>query len=248
MVEFLLFFVFVVALVVLLDRLVTQQMLAFFWLLTGNERLAYLVYALLLFPGTLVHEGSHWLVARLLGVPTGGLSLRPRVRGGQLVLGQVMTARSDPVRQSLIGAAPLVAGCVVIVLVARNIFGVQGPEELLPGGQGFRGLVENVARVARVEDAWLWVYLLFSVSHVMLPSESDRAAWPTLLALLGVLGGAVVLLFGVPTIPEAAVVVTGAVLWALLFAFLVTILVDMPVFLAFWLLNQVLVWGRGGRR
>ncbi len=248
MLDLLLFFVFVALLVLLLNHLVTQQVLTFFWLLTGQERLAYLLYALFLLPGTVVHEGSHWLVARLLGVPASRPSLRPQVRGSRLVLGHVVTARTDPLRQSLIGVAPLVVGSAVVVLVARQVFGVEGPEALLPGGQGFRGLVARLEAATRVPDAWLWLYLLFSVSHVMLPSESDRAAWPAIALLVGAVAGATVLLFGVPRVPGTVVALGSAGLWALLFAFLVTVAIDVPLFAALWLLNRLLVWVRGGGR
>ncbi len=239
------FFTFVFLLVVLLDRLVTQQMLLLFWLLTRDDRLTYLLYALLLLPGTLVHEGSHWLAARLLGVPVSRPSLRPRLQGSRVVLGHVITAPTDPLRQSAIGAAPLVVGVTLVVLVARYVFGVEGPEALLPGGRSLRELVAQLAAVTRVEDAWIWLYLLFSVSHMMLPSESDRAAWPAFLVLLGAVGLAVVLLFGVPAVPGPVVALLNALLWALLFAFLVTIALDVPLFVACWALNRLLMGRRG---
>ncbi len=43
------------------------------FLLTGDEELALWLYAIVLFPGVALHELSHALVARLLGVKIGHL-------------------------------------------------------------------------------------------------------------------------------------------------------------------------------
>ncbi|MDQ7029279.1 MAG: hypothetical protein Q9O62_05590 [Ardenticatenia bacterium] len=232
------FFSFVLLLVLVLNRLVTQQVLLLFWLLTRDERLPYLLYAVLLLPGMLVHEGSHWLAARLLRVPARRPSLRPRARGSRVVLGHVITAPADPLRQSAIGAAPLIMGSSLVILVARYIFGVNGPETLLPGGQSFRELMGQLVAVTRVENAWLWLYLLFSVGHMMLPSESDRTAWPVLLAVTGVSVLVVFLFFGVPA---SLVALLNGLIWALLFTFLITIAVDILLFVTCWALNRVLM-------
>src|SRR5512145_1583640 len=84
-----------------------------FLLLTRSARLALGLFSLLFFPGVLLHELSHYLMARLLGVRTGRFSLLPELMpDGKLRLGFVETAETDIVRDALIGAAPLISGCI----------------------------------------------------------------------------------------------------------------------------------------
>lgn len=232
-------FILIILAVIALDRLVTRQILTLFWLLTNSERAAYYTYAILLLPGTVVHEVSHWLVARLLGVPASRPSIRPQVRGDNVVLGYVQVAQTDPIRQSLIGAAPIVVGSVLIVWIAQNVFGFRDAQSLLDGIRNLRDLVATVNAALQVEDAWLWLYLLFSVSNVMLPSESDRVAWPRVFFLVTVVAGVIVLLVGVPQIPMIMHDISVLAVRALMLAFLLTILIDVPVYLAFWVGTQL---------
>ena len=91
----------------ILQRSLHRETQAIFLLLTRRTELAIILFSLLFFPGILLHESSHYLTARLLGVRTGKFSLVPRVQpGGRLQLGYVETASSDWLRDALIGAAP----------------------------------------------------------------------------------------------------------------------------------------------
>src|SRR5580765_3063079 len=90
---------------------------------------------LLLVPGVLVHEGSHWLAAALLGVRAGRFSVVPeRLPDGTLRLGYVETEHVDPLREALIGAAPLLAGAAVIIFVGYSRLGVEPLAEALGRG------------------------------------------------------------------------------------------------------------------
>jgi len=74
--------------------------------LTGSETAALSIYAIIFFPGVVLHELSHWLFAKLCGVRTGRISLLPSVgKTGNLHLGSVeySAAGLDPFRES--GAA-----------------------------------------------------------------------------------------------------------------------------------------------
>jgi len=58
-------------------------------------------------------------MAKVLRVRTGRFSIFPQsLPDGRLQLGYVETARSDVVRDSLIGAAPLIVGTLVIAYLA----------------------------------------------------------------------------------------------------------------------------------
>jgi hypothetical protein len=45
----------------------------------------------------------------------------------------------------------------------------------------------GVGILPRVQDFWLWLFLVFTVSSTMTPSESDRHAWLELIIAVGVL-------------------------------------------------------------
>lgn len=168
---------------------------AVFLLLTRRAEIALALFSLLFFPGVLLHEGSHFLMARLLGVRTGRFSLLPRPRpDGRVQLGYVETVRADLVRDALIGLAPLLTGGAFVAWAGLSHLGLAGVWEAIASGEP--ALVRGAlgALVDR-QDFWLWFYLTFAVSSTMLPSASDRRAWPPLV-LAGALALGVGLLAG----------------------------------------------------
>ena len=101
-----------------LKRWISTHVQGVAFLLTGNPQAAMWVFWVLFLPGTFLHELSHWLTAKLLGVKTGRFSLWPKLsRQGQLQMGAVQVEVSDPFRHSLIGLAPLIFGSVAILLI-----------------------------------------------------------------------------------------------------------------------------------
>jgi len=191
-------------------------------LLTASGDLAALAHFLLLLPGIVVHELSHWLAARLLGVRVGPISIGPeRKRGAQIRFGSVQIARADPVRESLIGMAPFISGTVLVLLMARWGFG------LLPSATlTIREWPARLLACVRAPDAWVWVYLIFAISNAMMPSASDRRPWGLFALYLALLLGAGYLLVG---IPKGSVQVLGwglHMLSYLAYAFILTVVID----------------------
>lgn len=159
-------------------------------LLVGRPDWAVIVYAVILFPGVVLHEASHWLTARLLGVRTGGVSLLPRrQRDGSLQLGYVEYYKGPtlgPVRESLIGAAPLISGTVVILLIGHRVFGMTSFTGAVRTGD-LAVMANAMLQLLAVPNVLVWLYLTFAVSSAMLPSRSDRHAWPGFLAVMAVI-------------------------------------------------------------
>jgi hypothetical protein len=82
-----------------LQRRLHFEIQALLMILTRRPEIAFGLFSLLFFPGVLLHETSHFLMARWLGVRTGRVSLIPQVLpGGKLQLGFVETANADPLR------------------------------------------------------------------------------------------------------------------------------------------------------
>ncbi len=84
--------------------------------ITHNKTAAIFLFSFLFLPGTFVHELAHFLMAKLLFVPTGSFSLKPELTGNDLRLGRVMIAKTDIIRRFLIGSAPFLAGTAIILL------------------------------------------------------------------------------------------------------------------------------------
>jgi hypothetical protein len=124
-----------------------------------------------------------------LGVPTRDFSLIPHsLPNGRVQMGYVETEKSDIVRDSLIGLAPLISGTLFMAYVGLNRLQVDAMQGLLVSGQ-FDLLVMELGRLPQVADFYLWFYLAFTVSSTMMPSESDRHAWLPLGLWAGVLFG-----------------------------------------------------------
>jgi hypothetical protein len=161
-------------------------------ILTHRPTATITIFSILFLPGVALHEGSHFLMARLLGVRTGRVSLIPKaLKGGRLRMGFVETVSTDVVRDALIGAAPLLTGGLVVMYIGMLRLGLVPLGNNLLNGQ-FDLFWKSLAALPLLPDFWLWFYLAFVVSSTMLPSASDRRAW---LPILVVAGAIIILAF-----------------------------------------------------
>lgn len=78
--------------------------------------------ALLFLPGTIIHELSHAIMAKLLFVHVGRMELMPQLHGESLKLGSVEVGKTDIVRNFLIGIAPFVVGTILILFILHYAF------------------------------------------------------------------------------------------------------------------------------
>lgn len=149
-------------------------------LLSGDREVAVLFNFLVLLPGVVLHEVSHWAVARLLGVRTGRLSIVPKRKSqGRISFGSVRVAAVDPVRESIIGLAPLIVGCTLILGLGHWRFATRMITPLT-----LEAVLSLLRNLILAPDAWVWLYLIFAISNAMLPSDSDLRPWRTLLIFL----------------------------------------------------------------
>ena len=164
----------------LLQRTLHGEIQAVFLLISRDPVITIWLFSLIFFPGILLHETSHYLTAKVLGVRTGKFSLLPRaLPGGRLQLGSVEVAQTDVVRDSIIGVAPLIAGGLFIAYAAIYHMHLLTVWEFLRAGET-RLFSQGLLLLPRYSDFWLWFYLVFVVSSTMMPSESDRHAWQPL--------------------------------------------------------------------
>lgn len=173
----------------LLQRLLHREIQASFLILSRSPEFSIALFSIIFLPGVLLHELSHYLTAVILGVQTAHFSLIPQLLpNGRLQLGYVETVKSDFFRDSLIGAAPLIAGGAVVAYLAVTRLDLLPLWDAIRNGQ-FGVLWLDITLLPTTQDFPLWFYLVFTISSTMLPSQSDRHAWlplgVTFVALIG---------------------------------------------------------------
>ncbi len=134
--------------------------------MTRSNSVTVTIISLLFFPGVVVHELAHLLTAGILFVPVGDMELVPKIgEGGEVRLGSVAIAKTDPIRRMIIGIAPVIFGLLIIIGVP---YFMQGKL--------------NFAFTALV------IYLLFVVGNTMFSSKKDLEGAAELIAVLVILG------------------------------------------------------------
>lgn len=233
-----------------LQRWIHRHLRGIALLLTGHAERSILLYALVLLPGVMLHELSHWLTAGLLGVRTGAVSLLPRLKKDKtLQLGYVeyyKDARLGPLRESLIGGAPLIFGTAVILIIGYRVFDLPA---LAANVQ--RGDIDGLLAAARLlwytNDFFIWLYLLFAVSNAMMPSPSDVRAWPLFLGILGAAVAALLLMDLGDVVLQGITGPLSALFGYLALAFGLTIVVDIVFVLLLGVLELAISALRGAR-
>ncbi len=233
---------FAVALVLLLllERWTHRHMQGVGLLLVGDGEIAVWLYALPLLPGVILHEVSHALAALLVGARVGRISIFPARAGGRIQLGFVPVEETGAVRTAIIGLAPLVAGCLALLLIGHVGLAI-GPLGVALFAGEWQAAWTALQQVVRADDAWVWAYLAFAVSNTMLPSRSDMRAWPVMVLFLLVAAGLVALL-GLG--PGLVAPLSEALRW-LAVACMLTLLVDLPFAALILALEKLLERAKG---
>jgi hypothetical protein len=170
-----------------LQRLVNGEIIAVLLLLTRSNKWTIWIFSFLFLPGVFLHELSHWIMAKVLGVRTGRVSLIPKLLpDGTLRMGFVEIYPKDHVREALIGLAPLIFGGIAVAFI-----GLTQLELDLVWGSAMAGIWDPFVEVVRATMArpyfWWWFYALFVVSNTMMPSPSDRRAWLPIILFIVIL-------------------------------------------------------------
>jgi hypothetical protein len=139
------------------------------------------ILSFIFLPGIVIHELAHFLVATILFVPAGEMEFMPKKEGNSAKLGSVQIGKTDPVRRSIIGFAPVFVGLVIIIgvtyLFSSNILFFQGKDLYI-------FIIVILALI----------YLLFSVGNTMFSSKADMKGTLEILTCLVVIFAAVYVL------------------------------------------------------
>jgi len=212
------------------------------WLLVfRHQEIATMIYSVVMLPGVLLHEGSHWLAATLLGVRAGRFSVMPeRLPDGTLRLGYLETEKPDLFREALIGVAPLLTGCAVVIFAGYSRLGV-GPVGDALAANNFLQAAQDVRAMTQATDFWLWLYLIFTVSNSMVPSAADRRAWLPVALMAALIVGVLVWVGLGPALLETLGGLATAGLRALAAAFTITVVLDLALIPIIWITEKVLM-------
>lgn len=154
---FLLFFL--LFLLFLLSRKIATYIFKIIYAITGSQKISIAVVAILVLPGTLIHEFSHFIAATIVRVPTGELTVFPSVeKGGEVKTGKLYIAETDPFRHTLIGLAPMIIGLVIIYMIGK----------LLLSSFSITTITYHLA-----PRTLLGYYVLFATSATMFSSRKD---------------------------------------------------------------------------
>ena len=223
----------------MLERLAHRVLQELALLLTGHADIAIFLYSIPLLPGVALHELSHALMALLLGVRVKRLSLIPkRQNNGVVRLGAVEVLRSDPLRASLIGAAPLFTGMLVLGLVGWLEFNGAVLTALL--GQGdLNAFLGQLWATTHAADALVWFYVIFAVANSMMPSASDTQAWPPVIGFMVCITAGVLLIGGADVVRAVEEPLSVTLRW-LATALALTAFVDMLFIAVLWVLARLM--------
>lgn len=159
------FFAELIALFVL-SKMLTKRLSMLIYHLTKNKGITIYSMALLFFPGTLLHELAHFLMAGLLFVRVYHFELVPKLEGDYVKLGSVGVAQSDIFRRFLIGVAPVLFGTFLLLsflyyAASNNLF-------------------ENYLFI------FLMGYAAFEIGNTMFSSKKDMEGALELLAVVAI--------------------------------------------------------------
>jgi hypothetical protein len=216
------------------QRWLHHEIQAIFLLITRNPRTTVILFSILFFPGVFIHEISHFLAAKLMLVRTGRLSVLPRLNpDGSLRLGYVEAQQVDFIRNALIGFAPLVSGGLLIGYLGSHQLGFSPLLALID--QGNWGSFLQALRATISEPIfWLWFYIAFTVSSMMLPSTSDRRDWLPFIMLILALFGLALLAGAGPWLSDFFVAWIGKGFNGLALAFAFSLLLHCILLLPAW--------------
>jgi hypothetical protein len=220
----------------ILQRWLHIEIQSVFFLITRRLELALAIFSILFLPGVLLHELSHYLIARLLGVPVGNISIIPQsLPDGRLRMGYVETASTDIFRDALIGTAPLIAGSIFIAYAGLVRLEFAPVWEQISNGD-FPGYIQ----VMNQPDFWIWFYFIFVVSSTMFPSASDRRAWMPILILVALIVALLLISGAGPWLWENLGTSLLSFVHILSLIFVLSALVHLILLPPLWMLRQLL--------
>lgn len=234
------FFTVGILVLILTQRLLQREIQIILLLLTRKPNLAIGIFSILLLPGVFIHEVSHLLMAIILRVPVRKISLLPEVmKHGKIRLGFVQTARSDVVRDSLIGLAPFIIGLFFVAYIGTQKLGFTTLPDITYQAN-LSTFVISLKNLPQMTDFGLWFYLAFAISTTMIPSEADRQSWKIIILVISIILAVVIISGQGGWMLDSIYPVINNWLLSISFVLSVSVLVHLMIFLPSWILRLVI--------
>lgn len=230
----------------LVSRWISKHIQALGWLLAGDADGAVVALWIVLLPGIILHEWSHWLVAKMLGMAVRPPDLYPKRRGKHIRLGSVTVTSGGHLLDSLVGLAPFLFGSLAILILGSTVFALATIVENV-NAHGWQGAWDAVLATLHVHDAWIWLYLVFAISNSMFPSPNDSEPVRPVLLFGGLLAGLALIAGWNPTLSPDTVNHVNRVLLVLAQAFTFTLVVDIVCGIVILVLEHVVGAIKGQR-
>lgn len=130
---------------------ISRKNIKLFFKIFQNKKIAVWIISFLFFPGTIIHELSHFIIATSLFLRVRDIEIFPHLERENLKLGRVIYERKDFLRSFFVGISPLFFGTLVLYLIFYFKF--------FPS----QNLIYNL----------FFGYLIFSISSTMFSSPQD---------------------------------------------------------------------------
>lgn len=230
----LLFFLLLLTFLFLLSQKIQTSVFNNVFILTKSKKLSIGILIVLLLPGTIIHELSHFLMATILRVQTGELTVFPAIENDEVKAGKLFLGQTDPFRLTIIGLAPILIGLFLIYILCKLFI----PD--------FSYLITHNSQPTTSIMSFVICYLLFVISITMFSSKKDLQGLIISLPI-------VVLIFGGLYFAGVRVFLENNLLWKieafmsnLNFYLLLTVIIDLSIFLL--LSGNLFLWQKILRR
>jgi hypothetical protein len=154
----------------------------------GGSVLRRMAFYLLIFPGVILHEGSHYLACLLTGTKVSRFApFSPgRSNDGRLMLGYVRHERRAFSIGAIIGLAPILLNPLGLLFVTALLTPLTFQEVARPSvGAVVEGVFASGFLIDAPLLATLWAYLSLSFALGSVPSREDLSTLPVILLIFG---------------------------------------------------------------
>lgn len=154
---------------------ISQALFYLFEKISRSRKIAVGLLSFIFFPGVVIHELAHFLMASLLFVRVGDIEFTPQLQADGIKMGSVQIAKTDMLRRFLIGVAPLIFGFSILVIGIYSFFSYFPFAELELNWQYILSII-------------VVLYSVFVITNTMFSSKKDmEGAFGFLILILFIL-------------------------------------------------------------
>lgn len=208
-------------------RLMSRSLSRLVRRLGGGDRTVIWLWSLLLLPGTILHEISHFFAAAASGARTGKIEIFPdsleddlihNRQSGKVTLGYVRMQTLNPLQGFLVGFSPFVFGLAAMVVLSA--------------------LLSDSYQTGSALEIICEVYLFFTIANSMFPSSSDLLHTLPLIIILIIIA-AIALFLGFQFIfaPDSHFL---SILDSLRLTLIISLLINFCLYVIFWFWNTLI--------